>query len=88
MPSQAASLQYLADSAPFSCQARPVTTSPPLRSRAIRSRLTAEGSRAERSVSEYCHHKPSIRGALISLSIALRNFWLMAFTSAAVVVES
>ena len=40
-----ASLQYLADRVPSSCHARPVSSSAPSRSREIRRRLTAEGSR-------------------------------------------
>ena len=86
---------FLGGFAPVPCRERAVLLpgtagelQPALRSRVMRSRLTAEGSRAERSVREYCHHSPSIRGARTSLSMAVRSFWLIAFMSAAVVVAS
>src|SRR5262245_38842932 len=47
-----ASLQYRADRLPSSCQERPLISNAPSRSRAIRSRLTAEGSFGPRSVRE------------------------------------
>ena len=84
----AASLQYLADSLPSSCHERPATSRPPSRSREIRRRLTADGSRALRSDREYCHQRPSIRARRPWSSIALRSFWLTIFISAAVVASS
>src|SRR3954469_16710949 len=71
-----ASLQYLADRLPSSCHERPPTSSAPSRSREIRRRLTAEGSRGPRSVRENCHHSPSMRAIRPSFSIAFRSFWL------------
>ncbi len=81
----AASLQYRADSLPSSCHERPASSSAPSRSRAIRRRLTADGSRWLRSVRENCHHRPSMRARRPSFSIAFRSFWLMARTCAAAV---
>src|SRR6266550_9497742 len=82
-----ASLQYLADRLPSSCHERPVTSSAPSRSRQIRKRLTAEGSRKLRSVRENCHHSPSMRATRPSSSIAFRSFWLTALISAALVAS-
>jgi hypothetical protein len=47
----------------------------------------AEGSRVLRSVSENCHHRPSMRATRPSLSIAFRSFWLMTRISAAFVTS-
>ena len=80
----AASLQYLADSLPSSCHERPLTSSAPSRSREIRRRLTAEGSRWLRSVRENCHHKPSMWATRPSCSIAFRSFSQTTLISAAV----
>ena len=73
----AASLQYRADRLPSSRHERPVSSSAPLRSREIFRRLSADGSFAVRSVSENCHHAPSMRVTRPSFSIALRIFWLI-----------
>src|SRR5262245_56841443 len=51
-------------------------------------RLTAEGSSCVRMVSESCHHRPSIGPRRPSVSIALRNFWLISRTVAGVVSGS
>src|SRR5512144_2388501 len=80
-----ASLQYLAERLPSSCHERPPTSSAPSRSREIRRRLTAEGSRGPRSVRENCHHRPSMWATRPSFSIALRSFWLMTLISAGLV---
>ena len=55
--------------------------------REIRKRLMAEGSRTVRSVRENCHHRPSMRAARHSFSIAFRSFWLMTFSSEALVAS-
>src|SRR5438093_8051853 len=83
----AASLQYLADRLPSSCHERPASSSAPSRSREIRKRLTAEGSRELRSVKENCHHRPSMRATRPSFSIAFRSFWLTTLISVAVVAS-
>src|SRR6266576_1118841 len=83
----AASLQYRADRLPSSCHERPASSSAPSRSREIRKRLTAEGSRTLRSVRENCHQRPSMRVTWPSLSIAFRSFWLTTFISAALVAS-
>jgi hypothetical protein len=54
----------------------------------MRSRLTADGSSSLRAVTENCHHRPSIRERPPTSSIALRSFWLIAFTSAGRVASS
>src|SRR5262245_24128850 len=83
-----ASLQYLADRLLPSCHERPASSNAPSRSRETLRRLTAEGSRAVRSVRENCHHRPSIRATRPSFSIALRSFWLIIFIPAEVVASS
>src|SRR5207245_1883839 len=70
----AASLQYRADRVPSSCHDRPPSSNAPSRSREIRKRLTAEGSRELRSVKEDCHHRPSMPVTRPSFSIAFRSF--------------
>src|SRR6266516_4031587 len=82
-----ASLQYLADRLPSSCHERPASSSAPSRLREIRNRLTAEGSRLLRSVSENSHHSPSMRATRPSLAIAFRSFWLTTFITAALVAS-
>src|SRR6185312_5093236 len=84
----AASLQYLADRLPSSRHERPVSSSAPLRSREIFKRLRAEGSVADRSVKENCHHEPSMRITRPSFSIAFRIFWLTILTSDGVSASS
>jgi hypothetical protein len=64
-----------------------MSSSAPSRSREIFRRLTAEGSRAVRSVRENCHHRPSIRATRPSFSIAFRSFWLTTLSSAGVVAS-
>src|SRR5262245_40757936 len=83
-----ASLQYRADRVPSSCQERPLISNAPSWSRAIRSRLTAEGSFGPRSVRENCHQIPSMRTRRPSFSIALRSFSLMTLICAAVAASS
>src|SRR5262245_19950111 len=83
-----ASLQYRADRLPSSCQERPLISNAPSRSRAILSRLTAEGSFGPRSVRENCHHMPSMRTRRPSFSIALRSFSLMTLICAGVAASS
>src|SRR5262245_40643973 len=83
----AASHQYLADRVPFPCHDRPTSSSAPSRPREIFRRLTADGSRAVRSVRENCHHRPSIRARALSFSIAFRSFWLTTLISAGVVAS-
>ena len=84
----AASLQYRAERVPSSCHERPDTSRAPSRSRKIRSRLTAEGSRRLRSVSENCHHSPSMRATRPSQSIAFRSFSITTVISASLVPPS
>jgi hypothetical protein len=52
----------------------------------MRRRLTADGSSSLRMVIESCHHSPSTGPRRPSVSIALRSFWLIARTSAGLVV--
>ena len=82
--SLAASLAYRAVRVPSAPQERPLSSSAPSRSREILSRLTAEGSRAVRSVWESCHQSPSIRASRPSVSIAFRSFSFITRISAAV----
>src|SRR5437773_11902146 len=82
----AASLQYRADRVPSSCHERPPSSSTPSRSREIRRRLTAEGSRALRSVRENCHHRPWLGGRGPPFWMAFGSFGLTALFWVALVV--